>query len=148
MHKPSILLIDDAAMMRRFITLFLSDKYQVTECKSAEEALELVENGLRPRLVVADLDLPGMSGLDLIRHFQLNMPFTPLIAICEKNTGKSRSEALAAGASDFLFKPFHLAELAVRIGKILRRGETPQLSIRSSSELISAFRRFAAAIIS
>ena len=144
MQKPSVLLIDDSAMMRRFIALFLSEKYHVTDCESAEEALCLVESGFRPRLVVTDLDLPGMSGLELIRCFQLTMPFTPLIVVSGAKDSKTRLAALAAGADDFLSKPFHPAELLVRMGNLLRRGNVQQPVIPAAVGFMGAFRRAAA----
>jgi len=125
MQKPSILLVDDSEMMRNFLALFLSNKYQVTACATAEEAMNKVESGFRPALVLTDLDLPGMSGMELIRIFQLAMPFTPLIVVSGAKESNTRLEALATGADDLLSKPFHPAELAVRINKLLQRGELP-----------------------
>ena len=144
MQKPSVLLIDDSSMMRRFIALFLSEKNQVTDCESAEEALRLVENGLRPRLVVTDHDLPGMSGLELIRSFQLSLPFTPVLMVSGAKDSKTRLEVLAAGADDFLAKPFHPAELDARIGKLLRRKEALPTAPPTASGFLGAFRRVAA----
>ena len=146
MQKPSVLLIDDSAMMRRFIALFLSEKYHVTDCESAEEALHLVESGFRPRLIVTDLDLPGMSGLELIRCFQATMPFTPLIVVSGAKESKTRLAALAAGADDFLTKPFHPAELLVRMGNLLRRDRDRQPALPGTVGFMGAIRRAAAMI--
>lgn len=140
-QKPTILLIDDSAMMRRFIALFLGEKYQVTDCETAEEALHLLNSGFRPRLVVTDLDLPGLSGTALVRSLQQHLPFTPLLVISGAKESKTRLGALAAGADDFLSKPFHPAELEVRVGKLLRRvAPQPQTTDR-----MGTFRRVAAA---
>lgn len=126
MYKPSILLVEDSETMRRFLALFLSKKYAVTTCASAEEAIALIEGGFRPNLVVTDLELPGMSGLRLIQTLSKPLPFTPLLVLSGVKESKARIEALAAGADDFLTKPFHPAELDVRIGKLLRRSEVGQ----------------------
>ena len=141
-QKPTILLIDDSAMMRRFIALFLGEKYHVTDCETAEEALHLLNSGFRPRLVVTDLDLPGLSSTPLIRSLQQHLPFTPLLVISGTKESKTRVGALAAGADDFLCKPFHPAELEVRMGKLLRR-VTPQ---QQTTDRLGTFRRVAAAI--
>jgi len=146
MQKPSILLIDDSLMMRRFIALYLSGKYQVTDCATAEEAIRLVKNGFRPQLVISDLDLPGMSGMELIGHFQSSLPATPLIIVSGAKESKTRIEALALGADDFLTKPFHPAELDARIGKLLRRGKSQAPASKSPTGFLAAFRRYAAAI--
>lgn len=146
MQKPSILLIDDCAMMRQFIALFLSQKYHVTDCATAEEALRLAECGFRPRLVITDLELPGMSGIELIRNFQLTMPFTPLVVVSSAKESKARIEALSAGADDFLSKPFHPAELDIRIGKLRHRGEASPAKMPAPSNFWGNFRQAAAAI--
>ena len=126
MYKPSILLVEDSETMRRFLALFLSKKYAVTTCASAEEAIAQIEGGFRPNLIVTDLELPGMSGLQLIQALSKSLPFTPLLVLSGVKESKARIEALAAGADDFLTKPFHPAELDVRIGKLLRRSEVGQ----------------------
>lgn len=140
MYKPTILLVEDSETMRRFLALFLSKKYAVTTCASAEEAISLIEGGFRPNLIVTDLELPGMSGLRLIQILSKPLPFTPLLMLSGVKESKARIEALAAGADDFLAKPFHPAELDVRIGKLLRRSETAQ-SAPTWSEGISNFFR-------
>ncbi len=144
MTKPAILLIDDAAMMRQFITIFLADKYEVTSCETAEEAKQLIEGGFCPNLVVTDLQLPGMTGQQMIKTLLVTMPTTPLIAISGSKDSKTRLETLSAGADDFLTKPFHPAELAVRIGKQLEKGKPQATKTQPMLTVYSRLRRVAA----
>lgn len=123
MQKPTVLIVDDCQMMRQFLATFLSKKYVVTQCATAEEALRLAESGFRPQVVVTDLDLPQMSGTELTRSLRLSMPFTPVLALSGIKESRHRLAVLAAGADDFMAKPFHPAELDVRIIKLLDRRE-------------------------
>lgn len=145
MYKPSVLLVEDSEMMRRFLALFLSKKYTITACASAEEALNLIASGYRPNLLITDLELPGISGLNLIQALSKPLPFTPLLVVSGVKESKARIEALAAGADDFLTKPFHPAELDVRIGKLLHRSEDRQVSTNWAAGISNFFRKTLAA---
>ncbi len=134
MHKPTVLIVDDCEMMRQFLALFLSKKYETTVAESAEEALRLIESGYRPQVVVTDLDLPEMSGAEMTRALRRRMPNTPIIALSGAKESRFRLEVLAAGADDFLAKPFHPAELGFRIFKLLERREQAVLASQKKAE--------------
>jgi DNA-binding response OmpR family regulator len=125
MHQPKILLVDDAPMMTRFLTLFLGDKFSVTTSNHAPEALKILQSGYRPDIIVTDLDMPELSGLDLIRLIREIDSEIPLLVISGMKESRHRVDALQAGADDYLTKPFHPAELSVRLQKQLDKARKP-----------------------
>jgi two-component system KDP operon response regulator KdpE len=135
MQQPKILLVDDAPMMTRFLSLFLSEKFAVTIADSAPAALEMLQAGYRPDLIITDLDMPEMSGIALIRQIRDIHPNIPMVVISGMKESRFRLDALEAGADDYLTKPFHPAELSVRLQKQLNKTRpaeplTPRLSHR------------------
>jgi DNA-binding response OmpR family regulator len=121
MQQPKILLVDDAPMMTRFLTLFLGEKFDVSTASNAKEALDRLKTGYRPDLIVTDLDMPEMSGLALIRKIRQIDASIPLIVISGMKESRYRLDALEAGADDYMTKPFHPAELSVRLQKQLEK---------------------------
>ena len=119
--KPTLLIVDDSRLMCEFIALFLSSKYDTIPQTDARRALELIHSGLRPDLILSDLNMPNMSGLEFIEAARLALPYVPIMIVSGAQESQKRIEWLAAGADDFLLKPFHPAEMEVRLSKLLRR---------------------------
>lgn len=137
MHKPTLLLVDDAPMMTRFLELFLAENYHVTSCLGPVDALDKISKGYTPDVIVTDLQMPDMSGIAFIKAMRKLFPGSPIVAISGLKESGSRLKALEAGADDFVPKPFHPAELKVRIGKLVERKQTvaaPQEMILWSRE--------------
>ncbi len=122
-QKPDLLLVDDAPMMTRFLSLFFAEQYRVTSCLNPEEAIDLIRKGYLPDIIVSDLDMPQMSGLVLTKVLRQLMPDCPLVVVSGLKESKHRLAALEAGADDFLAKPFHPAELQARLENLLQRSE-------------------------
>lgn len=122
-QKPDLLLVDDAPMMTRFLSLFFAEQYRVTSCLNPEEAIDLIRKGYLPNIIVSDLDMPQMSGLVLTKVLRQLMPNCPLVVVSGLKESKHRLAALEAGADDFLAKPFHPAELQARLENLLQRSE-------------------------
>ncbi len=140
-QKPDLLLVDDAPMMTRFLSLFFAEQYRVTSCLNPEEAIDLIRKGYLPNIIVSDLDMPQMSGLVLTKVLRQLMPDCPLVVVSGLKESKHRLAALEAGADDFLAKPFHPAELQARLENLLQRSEqkkteTPQPSPLASSSKV------------
>lgn len=136
-QKPDLLLVDDAPMMTRFLSLFFAEQYRVTSCLNPEEAIDLIRKGYLPHIIVSDLDMPQMSGLVLTKVLRQLMPDCPLVVVSGLKESKHRLAALEAGADDFLAKPFHPAELQARLENLLQRSEqkkteAPQPQVPSS----------------
>ena len=102
---PTILLVEDDTSLRRIMQLRLEGgPYAVTCVSSAEEALLALER--QPfQLVVSDLMMPGLSGLDLLRRVKADHPETPVILLTAYGSVESAVEAMKCGALDYLTKP-------------------------------------------
>ncbi|WP_162789266.1 MULTISPECIES: hybrid sensor histidine kinase/response regulator [Sphingomonas] len=122
-----VLLVDDEELVRESTASMLTDLgYRVVEAKSAEQALELVKDGLHPDLLVSDHLMPGLSGTDLAVRLRARLPSLPVLIV----SGYAESDALAP-AFPRLTKPFRQADLAAAIGAI--RGEAPPPSAPAAS---------------
>jgi len=112
--KPCLLIVDDEAEVRGVLHDLLSGPYQCGEAASAEEALaKLHEDDYQ--LVISDITMSGMSGLEMIPHVKVISPDTVIVMISGMQTIESAINALRLGAFDYLMKPFDLrqAEAAV-----------------------------------
>jgi DNA-binding response OmpR family regulator len=120
-----ILLVDDDALLRRSLSLNLEDAgYRVSVSASAEDALAQAARD-RPDLVLLDIGLPGMDGLDALRHFEAHVG-TPVIFLTARRRELDEALGLELGADDYVTKPFDLNVLLARIKTVLRRFEHTQ----------------------
>src|SRR4029077_18469778 len=118
-EKPSILIVEDEAKMRRLIELELADQgFRAQTVADAETALKLV-NANQFDLIVTDLKLPGMSGIEFLQTVKRANAAIPIIIMTAFGTVESAVEAMKIGASDYVLKPFSLAELVLVIRKEL-----------------------------
>jgi DNA-binding NtrC family response regulator len=111
-NKAKILLVDDEPGMLRYIrTLLEVDDYKVETASTGEEAVERIEGGLKPDLVLLDLLLPGIDGLQTLEKLrQLQSGIKVVMLSCVNDTRKVVA-AIHLGAQDYLTKPFEKAEL-------------------------------------
>ncbi|MGH9535430.1 MAG: response regulator transcription factor [Terriglobales bacterium] len=120
MSTARILAVDDAPQIRRVLkTTLVSAGYETLTAASGEEALELFAHH-RPDLVILDLALPGMSGVEVCRRLRGGTD-TPILVLSVRGAEADKIEALDAGADDYLTKPFGSGELLARIRSALRR---------------------------
>src|SRR5467141_3807857 len=119
-ETPNILLVDDEPGMLRYIrTLLEVDDYKVETASTGEEALQRVEKGLRPDLVLLDLLMPGIDGLQTLEQLRQIRPGTKVVMLsCVSDTRKV-VQAIRLGAHDYLTKPFQKAELDAVIDQCL-----------------------------
>ncbi|HXZ12243.1 MAG TPA: response regulator transcription factor [Candidatus Sulfotelmatobacter sp.] len=126
MNSPTILIVDDEPQIRRVIrTTLASEGYTVLEARDGEEALEALRRE-HPGLILLDVNLPGISGLDACKEIRETSD-VPVIMLTVRNTERDKVSALDAGADDYVVKPFGAPELLARIRAALRRsaaGET------------------------
>ncbi len=122
--KVRILVVDDERPIRRFLNASLSGTYTVLEASSGEEALAAVVSG-RPDLVLLDLGLPDMDGLEVTRRLR-EWTQIPIIVISVRDQEEIKISALDAGADDYLTKPFGIGEMTARIRAALRRTAQPE----------------------
>jgi len=134
MSSTKILVVDDEPQIRRMMRATLTGSgHQVDEARTGEEALEKFRVFL-PDLVLLDLNMPGMGGLEACRELR-NGSDVPIIILTVRNAEKEKVEALDAGADDYVCKPFGMQELMARIRAALRR--TPGSAENSPHEFAS-----------
>jgi two-component system KDP operon response regulator KdpE len=137
MADTTILVVDDEPQIRRVLQATLSSSgYDVIEAKNGQEAVEMVIRD-RPALILMDVNMPGMSGLEACSKIRLSFP-GPIIMVTVRNSEQDKVLALDSGADDYVVKPFTMGELLARIRAALRRSgseeplpkfESPQLSV-------------------
>jgi len=104
----TILIVDDEAGIRTSVRGVLADEgYRVLEAEDGRDALELIANE-HPRLVILDIWMPGMDGIELLRHIRDSHPGTPVIVISGHGNIETAVTATKLGAFDFIEKPFSL----------------------------------------
>jgi len=120
MSGGRILVVDDEPQIRRVMrTTLISEGYEVTDARSGEEALELVQSD-KFDLILLDMNMPGMNGAETCRAIRANSDVA-IIMLTVRNTQKDKVDALDAGADDYVTKPFNMPELLARIRAGLRR---------------------------
>jgi len=118
-EKPSILVVEDEAKLRRLIELQLTeDDFVARSAPDAETALDMLHKDAFD-LVVTDFKLPGMTGLEFLNAAKNIDANLPVIMMTAYGTVESAVDAMKAGASDYVLKPFSLAELVMVIRKEL-----------------------------
>ncbi|GCE19767.1 response regulator transcription factor [Dictyobacter kobayashii] len=119
-RKMSILVVEDEIEIIRTLQRSLSaHNYEVISANSGEQALTLLERE-KPDLLLLDLGLPGMNGLEVCRRIRMNSHLPPIIVITVKNKESDKVRALDLGADDYISKPFGINEVLARIRVALR----------------------------
>ena len=119
--KSKVLVVDDEPQITRVLrTVLTSQGYQVRTAAEGESALSNFTEW-RPELVITDLYMPHMDGIELCRRIRL-MSSVPIIVLSVKGEEKTKVEALDSGADDYVTKPFGIDELLARVRAALRRG--------------------------
>src|SRR5581483_7552249 len=123
--KGNIIVVDDEPQITRVLKTTLSSQgYGVRSAADAEEALHEIK-GWTPDLIITDLRMPRMDGLELCRRVRKDSR-VPIIVLSVKGEEKIKVEALDAGADDYITKPFSVNELLARVRATLRRATTPE----------------------
>ncbi|MEE1892287.1 response regulator [Pseudomonas otitidis] len=116
-----LLVVEDEALLRHHLYTRLGEQGHVVDAVAdAEEALYRAEE-YHHDLAVVDLGLPGMSGLDLIRQLRSRDKTFPILILTARGNWQDKVEGLAAGADDYVVKPFQFEELEARLNALLRR---------------------------
>ena len=121
MEQIRILAVDDEPDLRGLLRILLKNKgYEVLEAASGQEAVELVRSEPRIDLVIMDIMMPGLNGVEAcaeIRKFST----VPMLFLTAKSQLADKAEAYASGADDYLAKPFSQAELLLKVESLTRR---------------------------
>jgi two-component system KDP operon response regulator KdpE len=120
MNSANILVVDDEPQIRRVLRSTLSFRgYTISEVSSGEQAVELVPK-LKPDMILLDVNLPGISGVDTCRELR-RITDAPIIMLTVRSAERDKVVPLDAGADDYVTKPFGIEELLARIRASLRR---------------------------
>jgi DNA-binding response OmpR family regulator len=132
--KPRLLLVDDEEMYLEYLSRRLITRhYDVTKCLSGEEALEKI----RDRdfdVVILDMLLPGMDGIETLREINKLKPLTEVIMLTGHASLESGIEGMELGAFDYLRKPCDTEELITKINEACERKAQQEERIRLTSE--------------
>ncbi len=121
--KPRILVVDDELSMREFISILLErEGYEVITAGDAATALERLEHSAVD-LVISDVKMPGLSGIDLLSRIKGSMPDTIVLMITAYSTTEQAVEAMKLGAYDYIAKPFKVEEIKVLVRNALEKRE-------------------------
>jgi two-component system, OmpR family, KDP operon response regulator KdpE len=127
MSAEPVLIVDDNPQIRRALrTILISQGFVVVDARTGEEALDLIRKE-RVELILLDVNLPGMSGIETCREIRRGGAI-PVIMLTVRNSERDKMQAFEAGADDYIVKPFGAEELMARVRATLRRagsGESP-----------------------
>jgi len=106
--KGKILVVDDDVMVRNFLERFLSKKsYQVDTAENGNQAIEIIKKE-RPHLVLLDIKMPAMNGIDVLKEIKKIDPSVGVIMITALQEEEIAQEAMKLGADDYICKPFDI----------------------------------------
>lgn len=120
---PRILVVEDDTDLRRMIKTMLASVGEVTTASDGTEAMTLLNNLLDPDVIVTDLMMPRMDGLQLVKEIRANPKIAniPVIVLTAKGTPMDVISGINAGARHYLTKPFKASELIDKVTKSLRK---------------------------
>lgn len=145
MSSQTVLVVDDEPTILEVVELYLRrEGYEVLTAANGPAALELAEQR-RPDLVVLDLMLPGMGGLEVTKRLQEIGTF-PLIMLTARSDETDRVVGLELGADDYVTKPFSPRELVARVKAVLRRAAvSPAVPVNEHEVVVGSLRLDSAA---
>lgn len=111
---------DDKHLLKTIVTILNEEGYRAEGVATGDDGCYLAENGAYD-LLVLDIMLPGMDGLDIVRHIRSKGASTPILLLTAKDSVDDLVKGLDTGADDYLTKPFELRELLARVRALLRR---------------------------
>lgn len=126
MAQEKILVVDDESTVRKVIGEILKNEgYEVTEADSGQKALQILldADNTEPDLILLDIKMPGMDGLDLVKKIRVQFDM-PIIMLTAMHDVTLIDNALSVGADDYITKPFRTRELVARIKTKLKRSKT------------------------
>ena len=132
--KDKVLIVEDEQSISSFISMILTaNGYDTIIVNTGEEALTMISSHC-PDLIVLDLGLPDMDGLEVLRSVR-KWSSLPIVVVSARNHERDKVEAMDYGADDYLVKPFGTSELLARIRTTLRRSDRLKLSQGSQKDV-------------
>ena len=118
--QETILIVEDEAGPRESLRMILSSFYDVYAVANGQEAIDLIREQ-NISLITLDLNMPGLSGIDVLKEIKKMKPDIEVVIITASETLPNAQKGLRFGASDFISKPFHVAEVITIIRKSIER---------------------------
>jgi DNA-binding response OmpR family regulator len=135
MAEGTILVVEDEQSIASLVTLYLSNEgYRVTHIADGARALDAVAE-FRPDLLVLDLMLPGMDGVEICKRLRARGDAVPIVMLTARDSEVDRVLGLELGADDYVAKPFSPRELVARVKAVLRRS-TPVTATEEEPEIL------------
>ena len=121
--KKTLLALDDELSILKILDFYFNKNYHVVAKQNGKDALEWMQQGVIPDVIIADVNMPEINGLDFIRQIRASGFFknVPLIMLSGNEGTTDKIKCLKAGADDYVIKPFNPEELEARIENIFRR---------------------------
>ncbi|MFN4083122.1 MAG: response regulator transcription factor [Bacteroidia bacterium] len=121
--KKTLLALDDEVSILKILDFYFGKNYNVVAKQNGKEALEWMQQGVIPDVIIADVNMPELNGVDFIKQIRSSGFFReiPLIMLSGNEGSADKIKCLKAGADDYLVKPFNPEELEARIDNIFRR---------------------------
>jgi two-component system, OmpR family, copper resistance phosphate regulon response regulator CusR len=130
-----ILIAEDDAALANFVRQGLQAEHYTVDLAADGEQARAMGTENEYDLVVLDLNLPRMDGVNVLRHLRLKRPSLPVLVLTLRSKVEDRVQCLDTGADDYLAKPFSFSELSARIRALLRRSHLPSESILEVEDL-------------
>jgi DNA-binding NtrC family response regulator len=134
-----LLVVDDESKMRRVLQLFFEDTgYSVAQAENGEEALQTLDS-TRPDLVICDMRMPRMNGMELLQRIKQKSPDLPVIIMTAYGEVKTAVEAMKLGAENYVTKPLDMEELRILVSRAMERTSLIKENLQLRAELDSRF---------
>jgi chemosensory pili system protein ChpA (sensor histidine kinase/response regulator) len=120
--RPLVLVIDDSINVRRFVSLVLEKAgYQTEEARDGQDAADKLQNGLKPQVIISDVEMPRMDGYGFLAFIKSNSRYSkiPVIMLTSRSGEKHRKIAMNLGAKGYFCKPFKEQELLVTLDNLV-----------------------------
>ena len=122
MSRNHLVVIDDDKSFRSYLTTLLEAiGYRVTCFASGEEAIKALENGLDPSMIILDIIMEGLSGIEVLKRVRAIREDLPIIMLTGVDQTQTIVEAMRFGASDYLVKPFEVEELELALKNVFEK---------------------------
>ena len=118
--KGSVLIVDDERGPRESLRMILKPIYDVHTAENGQEALNFISQE-KVDLVTLDLNMPGLSGIEVLREIKKLRPDIEVIVITGHGTLNNAQDAISCGAGNFMSKPFNAADIIAAVGKAFER---------------------------
>lgn len=120
--STKILLVDDDREIVELLNIYLQNEgYEVLKAYNGQQALNILEEETNLHMVLLDIMIPQVNGLDVLSYIRKNQKSLPVILVSAKSSDTDKIQGLISGADDYITKPFNPLEVVARIKSILRR---------------------------